>query len=533
MDYNCIVSSILLMLNISTMIRNVDGLRSLVQIPVFKKINVNGGESGTFNKYIPIPGKDTVHPNAIYDTQLTAFPMPHLYSGDLHAHEDGEAFVMQDENEENNQEEEFSFEKEAAKTDAFIPYTYVIELSETYEGDSAPQASHNQHQLNSANPIGNHLVQLYQPRLKSEEVLKKVEVYVEKGFDRGAYDHKGYEDHDSKWDNYKETVKGKYRGGSSSKTREHENYHQDMIPYNSEPHNALDRSESSPKSVLASKRKTGSKRYGNKENTIGRTVSIPTIYSSRRKERRRNNRPYKGRKRIYSSNKERRRRPDIYKSQSQKIGSELAEDTGFMSSRAKSISPSISVFGDTGSSPSSFQGNFENSLDQLFALPTSSSYYNNFKSRHTIPAFKSQNKLLGKERPWTDSQTFRSKPQRKTRHRNSLKRRPKKKKRGFLNYPTSNKIQIPPSFGQTKSEINEDVQKLATNLGQPVDLLRKEPCLSTSALTANFKFGKFKPDLGPPKWFEKDQHVLEPLKGQVDILREQVYAPALREALCL
>ncbi|KAF2361554.1 hypothetical protein FHG87_007694, partial [Trinorchestia longiramus] len=176
------------------------------------------------------------------------FPMPHLYSGNVYAHEDGDAFIAQDD--EHLIEEEYDFEKSAAQTDRFIPYTYIIELKETYEDDLSPQSSQSFSTLDPT--MQHHIKNLrsneHKPRLKSEEVLKKVEIFIEKGYDRGAYDHKGFDDHTRAWDKYNEHTEGRYGGSSSTRTHEGESYHDHQpLPYDSGayPHHNLGRSGTS------------------------------------------------------------------------------------------------------------------------------------------------------------------------------------------------------------------------------------------------------------------------------------------------
>ena len=519
---------------ISLKIQIVASNRTFVNIPVMKSAsNLNPSASNSApslekKTYSLRPGEDTVIANGIQQTTpKTIFPMPHLYSGDLYAHEDGETFVMQDDVQ-TEPIENYNFEAEANKTSRFIPYTYVIELSETYEDDLASQGSTHSNAkalqvLPNIQSSTDGQMQVNQPRLKSEEVEKKVEIYIEQGYDRGAYDHKGYEDYNSKWDKYKETVKGKYGGSSSSKTRENSNLYEDAAPQE----NGLDRSGSSisyPRYIKKpSYHSKISPMYGTKPGisaSTDRKVSIPSLPITRRfKDKKLCSLPHeKNKSRIETSHNTKN------------------SNEGFMPAGTKSIFPSYlshsSPKSKSFSSPTGFQSNFEQSLDKLFALPTSSSFYNNFKSKHTVPAFPFQDdfQLPANIMTVSSQSGFRRYP-RLSRTSNIRNKRRRKLQNMSSFGPSSHKT---PSFDHLGKIVEDkNIEKLAVKIGQPLSLLKKEPCLSNTALTANFKFGEFQPKRGPPEWFDTDQDVLEPLMGQVDILRETVYAPALREALCL
>ena len=510
--------------------------------------------------------------NPLFSDEKTVFPMPHLYSGDVHAHEDGEAFLNKSDEELINNE--FDFESEAKKTDRFIPYTYVIELSETYE-DNLPKSTLNDnpfstsgsqaypsphpvftagaevkpipssissattnsqlnlvlHPISAAGsqvqpfshtisidgsqfnpfsslatasgshvspvpnpvpqvyyipfPVGVNGAPLYQiPRLKSEEVEKKTEVFVEKGYDRGAYDHQGYEDHTKEWDQYKQKEEGRYGGTASSKKKEMEKYSEDLHPVNDNHlDDHLERSYSHHPSVRIKSKRMKS---GNRNSFSKKRPRKPSRngYPRKRPTRPRNNlikipSVHQSNFAKHSGNRVRKSRP--------KATLELTT-----SADQKTLDSSRSI---------------EKDLKNLFSIPVYSSYYNNFHSDHTIPAFPYAN------------------------HDGSRHKKEVNKKR----FHPSNSFRFPwtRSSKTPYTRFRSSIPTKSKDLGQPEDLLRKEPCLSPVAVTANFKFGSLKPDLGPPEWYDREPHILEPLKGQVDHLREQVYAPVLREALCI
>lgn len=523
------------------------------------EITLKSDHSMRKSRYLLKPGEDTVLPNLIpiVNQKDPEFPMPHLYSGNLHAHEDGEEFIMEDQNEDANYE--YNFENEAAKTDKFIPYTYIIEMSETYEDDRQPVDSETSQTTHPGTLQSLGSAYQHRPRLKSEDTIKKVEIFIEKGYDRGAYDHKGYQDHNSKWDKYKESEEGRYGGSSSSKTRENEKYHLAAHPNEEKDHyNALERSGSSPSSnkLVSSRGKhlssfSDKHRHGTKgrdSRTGNKVISIP---SSKWRDRTKNNsysrkqskqpvslnddHPQNARVNSPSNNKRRTLKHSNTNSNNKDFS--FFQPGGGLSSLYNSPfnSPPFSSASKLSTSSSS-SPSFENSINQLFAFPRSSSMYDNLQSRHTIPAFGSADQKLSASEFNTESTGRQPKlkdafPIPCSRITNSRVLTDNSISLFRSIFPSSSPLQQS-SKHAAASRSSQDVS-LSKHIGQPVSLLEKQPCLATQALTANFEFGKFKPQLGSPTWMEKDTHVLEPLKGQVDILREQVYAPALREALCL
>ena len=432
-----------------------------------------------------VPGLDVAYPSS--PSKLTEYPMPHLYSGNLHAHEDGEAFIKREDGNADSASV-FDFEKEAVKTKKFIPYTYVIELSETVESEGIPQGSATSLDVAHTVPHNSISAAYWIPRLKSEEVKKKVEVFIEKGYDRGAYDHKGFEDHNSKWNKYKEVEKEKYGGSVSSKTRENEVF--GIIDPEDEPiYNNLERSGSSVKP---------SKLFVRKGRTMSLFQNDENISKSRDKER--NNKNIVIIRRPNPRMKKPLKRKNVPNGQSK-------------NQRKKTKRPlpkNILNIYSTNAKPKRIKTHSKKSFDDLFSIPKHSSFYSNLKSKHTVPSFSLPNEF---------NVDYANRP-------SSSRVIPQFSPVHHVEEASSHKLRDTHTVKQLTPLLPKDT-------GAPDALLKKEPCLSPLPLTANFRFGEFKPELGEPEWYKKDAQVLEPLKGQVDILREEVYAPVLKEALCL
>lgn len=85
----------------------------------------------------------------------------------------------------------------------FTPYTYIIEYTHSYSEDIIPSASHDRLTVTKAlSPTSSDRKK--EPRLISEDIRKKVEIFIEEGYDRGAYDHKGYDKISKKWNDFSE-----------------------------------------------------------------------------------------------------------------------------------------------------------------------------------------------------------------------------------------------------------------------------------------------------------------------------------------
>ncbi|KAK4310353.1 hypothetical protein Pmani_018073 [Petrolisthes manimaculis] len=91
--------------------------------------------------------------------------------------------------------------------DKFVPYTYIIEYIHSYQDDTlvpSPTSTRQQRSMahshipTSAHPHTRH----NPPRLISEDVYKKVEILIEEGYDRGTYDHRGYDKVNTHWDDH-------------------------------------------------------------------------------------------------------------------------------------------------------------------------------------------------------------------------------------------------------------------------------------------------------------------------------------------
>ena len=255
------------------------------------------------------------------------FHMPHLYSGDLdnigddHLHEVEETTRP------------YEFDKEMKKTDKFIPYTYVIELSNTYEEEHVP-SSQRVKRTDGVLP--------YVPRLMSDEVKKKTETFVEQAYDRGAYDHKGYEDHESKVHKYSELEKGNYGETSSSSKHEGEHFNE-IIPDTEHISRADMRAAPSKPFFIPLQMK---ERLTPCPNDI-----LPSFFN-------------------FWQNK--------------------VQDCRNKKRHAILLPINNVHIRRSGSSRSSFMP--KNPPSNLFQFPSQSKYYDNFASKHTIPAFKAHAK---------------------------------------------------------------------------------------------------------------------------------------------
>ncbi|KAK3889059.1 hypothetical protein Pcinc_006935 [Petrolisthes cinctipes] len=91
--------------------------------------------------------------------------------------------------------------------DKFVPYTYIIEYIHTYQDDTlVPSLTSTRQQRCTAHshiPTAAHTRRI-PPRLISEDIYKKVEILIEEGYDRGTYDHRGYDKVNKHWDDHLE-----------------------------------------------------------------------------------------------------------------------------------------------------------------------------------------------------------------------------------------------------------------------------------------------------------------------------------------
>lgn len=126
--------------------------------------------------------------------------------------------------------------------DDFVPYTYVIEILHDQEDDH--QISREKDKQNNkkttetkrleredspdnvaiASDLHAQKTDYIRPRLKSEDIKKIVEVFIEEGHDKSAYDHKAYDKFSKGWDNKEGSSRKITEGEASSIAKEHTDY---------------------------------------------------------------------------------------------------------------------------------------------------------------------------------------------------------------------------------------------------------------------------------------------------------------------
>lgn len=129
----------------------------------------------------------------------------------------GDVRVPRENSEVPGSEEEGKGDTKTEEEDDFVPYTYIIEYTRTSDDDTLASASRDDApvQLESHAHASSSSTS-HQPRLVSEDVTKKVAIYIEEGYDRGAYDHRGYDKVSKGWDDHLEYDHKRYGGETTS-----------------------------------------------------------------------------------------------------------------------------------------------------------------------------------------------------------------------------------------------------------------------------------------------------------------------------
>lgn len=446
----------------------------------------------------------------------------------------GDVRVPRENSEVPGSEEEGKGDTKTEEEDDFVPYTYIIEYTRTSDDDTLASASRDDVPVQvESHAHASSSSTSHQPRLVSEDVTKKVAIYIEEGYDRGAYDHRGYDKVSKGWDDHLEYDHKRYGGETTSgdETRDVHDHHDTTKkkPRTQEPRDLHPRF-SNPQDVVVPIRAPSVSRPFRRPRPPSFRLLPPPPLPVRKDALPRSppskqspHSPYaRGRTREKggersSRERERGEREDFPEDVRTPFEFVLPEDLRSHVADLDSTSDvRFSSSRDRGA-PASHPRGVPSQRSSAYASAAAS------RGNDEVLEYISNADPDDPHKPWYAIVT------RKAAGGEGGRGNEGRDKRGMGREEIEG--------GERKGREKGDRHRTLSPPDKPDDahihsIHAHEPCLSPHRVTAHFNLDGWTPRRGPPAWHSDDAPFLGPLKGQVDELREQVFAPVLRHALC-
>lgn len=425
--------------------------------------------------------------------------------------------------------------------DDFIPYTYIIEYTRSSEDDTLASASHDDApvQVESHAHAGSSSTS-HQPRLVSEDVTKKVAIYIEEGYDRGAYDHRGYDKVSKGWNDHLEYDHKRYGGVTTSGDEagnDHDSHGTTKQKYRDDPRaqetrdlhqrpRFLDPQDVAvpPLSRHFSRPRLPSFRLLPPPPLPVRKGAVPRGPTSRDLPRSRYGR---GRSRGKGGGRASR---DRERGEPEDVPSDAPTPFEFV--LPEDLRSNVAdLDGDSGGRvlPSRDRGAAASHLrsvsSQRYSGDASAA---SSRGNDEVIDYISNADPDDPRKPWYAIVTRKAAG-------GGGAGEGRKDGRGIGKEGRDVREEL--EGGERKGQGRGDRHRSLAPPGVPDGAHRDsihahEPCLSPHRVTTHFNLDGWRPRRGPPAWHSDEAPFLGPLKGQVDELREQVFAPVLRHALC-
>ncbi|KAK7072983.1 hypothetical protein SK128_000809 [Halocaridina rubra] len=410
--------------------------------------------------------------------------------------------------------------------DDFVPYTYIIEYTHTFSDDAEAAASKD-----------NSVIYKVHPRLESEDIHKKVEIFTEEGYDKGSYDHRGYDKVKKGWNDFLQYDHMRY-GSSSSNSNKDKPISQESQTGETKNREVFSHHMQGQFDVSNIGNRINPKKHFS-QNSNSREPKRKTQYRKNQRSNTQRNTRLGQRQGLPNINFEPRPYSSFPKDSSPSFPSpfqfnlppELKEIIsqrpfhGYIKTKEKDMVASMSGEFDTFTRPlDSLSPGHPLHHSKILDIET------NFNSRdpkepvYTIitregigieinnglaPHSSQRNKKIYR----APSSTILVNSDNKSPYTNHASSFPYKTRTSNYQKPTVTRM----------PKLNKGKDSLYT----------RQPCLSRHQVTAYFDLDGWRPKRGPPDWYEDSSHFLGPSKGQVDVLREEIFAPVLKHALSL
>ncbi|KAG7159256.1 hypothetical protein Hamer_G016657 [Homarus americanus] len=436
-----------------------------------------------------------------------------------------------------------------SEEDDFIPYTYIIEYTHSFNDETLPSASHDSHVVVDphTSPKATH-VQKKEPRLISEDIYKKVAIYTEEGYDRGAYDHQGYEKVNKNWNDHLEYDHRTYGGvkGSVDDDDKNDNDKEHHDADTGETKENLKVKHFSPTTADGVQHHLQVNRHHRQQSRapnhsqgllenlhwytktpqrdkthlvpVSRHLHLPRDLQPPPAPRHHLHRESAVGRILHTSHTN----PETSTENKFILKTDSWDDNKV---KSKTVS-GVEDYPDGGqqimsSNWSPFRFVLPDEMRQMATFPSSetASASENLLRMSTSPSSQESQRPRGKShRNYILEVQTNSDPHSSDKPSYTIETR--------TGHGTNIKNGLAP-HDRPSAEVG-----VINTAGHKGDLYSRPPCLSQHLVTAHYNLDGWRPRRGRPAWMRDETPFLGTLKGQVDVLRETVFAPVLRHALC-